>query len=122
MEDAHPTTTTKNSDHKYCAAALCNNRSDNRKDLTFHVFSKDPWQRLVSPLSNASSFTITASGISFGDTFFISKRQIVFVFAAILTFFKFARNLVAHRPRFHAYVVSVYVADPSSAEATSSGH
>ena len=31
--------------------ALCNNRSDNRRDLTFHVLPKDPCRRLVSPLS-----------------------------------------------------------------------
>ena len=27
--------------HKCCAAALCNNRSDSRKDLVFHSFPKD---------------------------------------------------------------------------------
>ena len=31
---------------KCCAAALCTNRSDNRKDLTFHAFSKDS-QRMM---------------------------------------------------------------------------
>ena len=51
VAEAHHTTTTKNSSRKYCAAALSNNRSENRKDLTFHVFSKDRYQRLVSPLS-----------------------------------------------------------------------
>ena len=54
LEEAHPTTKTKNTSHKCCAAALCNNRSDNRKGLTFHVFSKD--------LSEAP-------GISFGVNF-----------------------------------------------------
>ena len=48
---AHPTTTTRNNSHKCSAAALCNNRSDNRKDLTFHVFPKNPCRRLISPLS-----------------------------------------------------------------------
>ena len=37
-----------------CAAALCNDRSDNRKGLTFHVFLKD---------------LVEAPGISFGVTF-----------------------------------------------------
>ena len=32
--------------HKCCAAALCNNRSDNRKDLTFHAFPKDSQRRM----------------------------------------------------------------------------
>ena len=31
----------KHLSHKCCAAALCNNRSDNRKDLIFHAFPKD---------------------------------------------------------------------------------
>ena len=31
----------KHLSHKCCAAALCNNRSDNRKDLVFHSFPKD---------------------------------------------------------------------------------
>ena len=31
----------KHISHKCCAAALCNNRSDNRKDLIFHSFPKD---------------------------------------------------------------------------------
>ena len=30
----------KHVSHKCCAAALCNNRSDNRKDLIFHAFPK----------------------------------------------------------------------------------
>ena len=47
----HPASTTKHSFHKCCAAALCNNRPDNKKDLTFHVFPKDPCRRLVSSLS-----------------------------------------------------------------------
>ena len=34
LEEAHPTT---------AAAALSNNHFDNRKDLTFHVFPKDPF-------------------------------------------------------------------------------
>ena len=33
-------TTTKNSSHKCCATTLCNNRSDNMKDLTFLCFSE----------------------------------------------------------------------------------
>ena len=31
----------KNLSHKCCAAALCNNRSDNRPDLIFHNFPLD---------------------------------------------------------------------------------
>ena len=31
----------KHLSHKCCAAALCGNRSDNRKDLIFHAFPKD---------------------------------------------------------------------------------
>ena len=31
----------KHLSHKCCAAALCSNRSDNRKDLIFHTFPKD---------------------------------------------------------------------------------
>ena len=34
-------------------AELCNNHSDNRRDLTFHVFRKDSCPRLVSLLSTA---------------------------------------------------------------------
>ena len=34
LEEVHPTT---------AAAALSNNHFDNRKDLTFHVFPKDPF-------------------------------------------------------------------------------
>ena len=49
----HPTTTTKHSSHKCCAAALFNNRSDNSKDWTFHVFPKNSCRRLISPLSTA---------------------------------------------------------------------
>ena len=40
----------KISPHKCRSAAFCINRSDNRKDLTFHVFPWDPCRRLVSPL------------------------------------------------------------------------
>ena len=31
----------KHLSHKCCAAALCSIRSDDRKDLIFHAFSKD---------------------------------------------------------------------------------
>ena len=54
LEEAHPTTKTKNTSHKCCAAALCNDRSDNRKVLTFYVVLKD---------------LAEAPGISFGVTF-----------------------------------------------------
>lgn len=37
--------------HKCCAAALCTNRSDIRKDLTFHAFPKDPQRRMEWALS-----------------------------------------------------------------------
>ena len=48
---AHPKTTTRNNSHKCSAAALRNNRSDDRKDLTFRMFPKNPCRRLISPLS-----------------------------------------------------------------------
>ena len=49
------------------------------------------------------SFTITAPGLSFGVKLFkISKSQIVVVFVALFT-----GKLVALRPRFHVYIVSV---------------
>ena len=91
VAEAHLTITTKNSSHKCCAAALCNNRSGNRKDLTFHVFSKDPYRRIVSPLSTFQRtfiyYSITAPGISFKVNFLICKSQIVLVFAALFTLF-----------------------------------
>lgn len=37
----------KYTSHKCCAAALCNNRSDNRKDLIFHAFPLDQSQRKI---------------------------------------------------------------------------
>ena len=43
MEDKTPA---RNTSHKCCAAALCTNRSDNRKDLKFHAFPKDPKCRI----------------------------------------------------------------------------
>ena len=36
-----------NTSHKCCAAALCNNRSDNQKDLIFHNFPLDQSQRKI---------------------------------------------------------------------------
>lgn len=36
-----------NTSHKCCAAALCNNRSDNQKDLIFHSFPLDQSQRKI---------------------------------------------------------------------------
>ena len=39
-----------NTSHKCCAAALCTNRSDNRKYLTFHAFPKDPNRRIEWPV------------------------------------------------------------------------
>ena len=41
----HATATGKTS-HKCCAAAQCTNRSENRRDLTFHAFPKDPRRRM----------------------------------------------------------------------------
>ncbi|KXJ06235.1 uncharacterized protein LOC110237203, partial [Exaiptasia diaphana] len=35
----------KKCSHRCCAAALCNNRTDNRQDLTFHAFPKDTIRR-----------------------------------------------------------------------------
>ena len=43
MEDKTPG---RNTSHKCCGAALCTNRSDNRKDLTFHAFPKDHNRRM----------------------------------------------------------------------------
>ena len=45
MADAMPESARSNSavqktSHKCCAVALCTNRSDNRKDVTFHAFQK----------------------------------------------------------------------------------
>ena len=48
VAETKPTTTTKNSSHKYRAAVLCDNHSE---DMTFHVFLTDPYRRLVSLLS-----------------------------------------------------------------------
>ena len=39
MEDKTPE---RNTSHKCLATVLCTNRSDNRKDLKFHAFPKDP--------------------------------------------------------------------------------
>ena len=50
----HPTTV---------AAALSNNHFDNRKDLTFHVFLKDPF---LSTFQHTFIQHYTGSGISFG--------------------------------------------------------
>ena len=43
MEDKTPG---RNTSHKCCGAALCTNRSDNRKDLTFYAFPKDHNRRI----------------------------------------------------------------------------
>ena len=40
VAEAHPTNTTKNSSPKCCAANLCNNRPDDRKDLTVQYFRR----------------------------------------------------------------------------------
>ena len=48
VAETKPTTTTKNSSHKYRAAVLCDNHSE---DMMFHVFLTDPYRRLVSLLS-----------------------------------------------------------------------
>ncbi|CAH3112515.1 unnamed protein product, partial [Porites lobata] len=50
-----------NSSHKYCAAVLCNNRSDNRPDLIFHNFPlnknlKKIWDQKKKIASNSSLF------------------------------------------------------------------
>ena len=50
MAEAHPTTK-RQKKIVLPNAALYNNRSYNRKGLTFHVFPKDPCRRLVSPQS-----------------------------------------------------------------------
>ena len=41
----HATATGKTS-QKCCAAAQCTNRSENRRDLAFHAFPKDPRRRM----------------------------------------------------------------------------
>ena len=77
--EAHATTTTKHSFHNCYTAALCNNRSDNRKDLTLHVFPKDPCRRLVSPLERLR-FTFTLNGkpdfIPCDQGYFNSKKVV----------------------------------------------
>ena len=101
-------TTTKNSSQKCCAAALCNNRSDNRIIYFQTIFAEG--QFLHCPISNARSFTVTAPGISLGVNY-KSLNHKLFLFSPLyLLFFKFARNMVAIRPRFHAYVISGYIA------------
>ena len=45
-ESAGSNNAAQKTSHKCCAAALCTNRSDNRKDLTFHAFPKDSQRRM----------------------------------------------------------------------------
>ena len=45
-ESAGSNSAAQKSSHKCCAAVLCTNRSDNRKDLTFHAFPKDSQRRM----------------------------------------------------------------------------
>ena len=45
-ESARSNSAAQKTSHKCCAAALCTNRSDNRKDLTFHAFPKDSQRRM----------------------------------------------------------------------------
>ena len=89
----------------------CANRSDKRKDLTFHVFPKDPCRRLVSPLSTFQRTFIyyNCSRNNFCRLIFnlyITNRS---CFCRPINFFL---ALVALRPIFHAYVVSVHVYGP----------
>ena len=46
MADAISESAEQKTSHKCCAAALCTNRLDNRKDLTFHSFPKDLQRRM----------------------------------------------------------------------------
>ena len=45
-ECARSNSAAQKTSHKCCVAALCTNRSDNRKDLFFHDFPKDS-QRMI---------------------------------------------------------------------------
>ena len=46
LESARSNSAAQKTPHKCCVAALCTNRSDNRKDLTFHTFLKDSQRRM----------------------------------------------------------------------------
>ena len=86
----HPTTV---------AAALSNNHFDNRKDLTFHVFLKDPF---LSTFQHTFIQHYTASGMSFGVNSWSLNQKLFLFLLAYLLFLKFAGNLVARRTHFHA--------------------
>jgi len=45
-ESARSKRAAQKTSHKCCATALCTNRLDNRKDLTFHTFPKDSQRRM----------------------------------------------------------------------------
>ena len=46
LESARSNSAAQKTPHKCCVAALCTNRSDNRKDRTFHTFLKDSQRRM----------------------------------------------------------------------------
>ena len=59
--EAHPKTSSKNTSHNVTLLRFCNNRSDNRKDLTLRVFPKDFCRRLVFPLTTFQSTFISGA-------------------------------------------------------------
>ena len=74
--------------------------------MTFHVFSKDPCRRLVSPLSTFQRTCIyynCSRNIFWVDFKSLNPKSFLFL-PPYLLFLK----LVALRPIFHAYVASVY--------------
>ena len=88
MAEAHPKATTKTSSYKRCAAALCNTRYDDRKDLTFMYFRRILAERLVSAVY-ARSY-ITAPGISNHKSFFF----LFFFFIALVTLFEVCKKSI----------------------------
>ena len=92
--------------HKCRASALCTNRSDKGKTRRFMYFRRilvEGWF-LLCPLSNVRLFIITVPGISFWVNFKSLNPKSSLFLPPYLLFLK----LVALRPIFHAYVVSVF--------------
>ena len=86
----------KKSSHKCCTAELCNKRSDNRKDLTFHYF----WNVNVEP---RSTFTFTHNTLYIACTVIYSRKIYVRTHIKITQQWK-----STFKPCFHACVISVY--------------
>ena len=64
LESARSNSAAQKTSHKCCAAALCTNRSDNRKDLTFHAFPKDSQRRMEWPVKMKPSDSKFKSNVS----------------------------------------------------------